>query len=204
MKSFQGVELDPRLSPQENVDRLFQLARKSERARPILEARLKEMDGAVARAEAGEGMEDAPLRTVAKRPAPSTRLPYRTFQSRDGLTILVGKGGRDNDLLTLEVAGPHDLFLHVRATPGSHVIVRLARDQQLPQETLLDAATLALHYSKSKLAAAADVSYTPRKHVSKPRGAKPGLVQVRHEKVLRLRREPERLARLLATAGAPE
>ena len=44
---------------------------------------------------------------------------------------------------------------------------------------------------------AADVAYTPRKFVKKPKGAKPGLVQVQREKVLRLRREPERLARLL-------
>ncbi len=51
-----------------------------------------------------------------------------------------------------------------------------------------------------RTAAAADVTYTPRKHVSKPKGAKPGLVTLRQEKVLRLRREPERLARLLMTA----
>ena len=48
-------------------------------------------------------------------------------------------------------------------------------------------------------ATAADVTYTPRRHVSKPKGAKPGLVTVRQEKVLRLRREPERLTRLLMT-----
>ena len=62
---------------------------------------------------------------------------------------------------------------------------------------LLDAATLALHYSKMRTATAADVSYCRRKFVSKPRGAKPGLVQVQREKVIRLRREPDRLTRLL-------
>ena len=45
--------------------------------------------------------------------------------------------------------------------------VRLLEDWRAP----LDAATLALHYSKMRSAKAADVSYTPRKYVSKPRGA---------------------------------
>ena len=52
-----------------------------------------------------------------------------------------------------------------------------------------------------RTANAADVTYTPRKFVSKPRGAKPGLVSVHREKVLHLRREPDRLARLLMTVG---
>ena len=84
----------------------------------------------------------------------------------------------------MRVAGPHDLFLHVRGTPGAHVIVPLNRGEDVPQETLLDAATLAVHYSKMRTAAAADVTYTPRKFVSKPRGAKPGLVSVHREKVM--------------------
>ena len=88
----------------------------------------------------------------------------------------------------------------MRGTPGSHVIVPLDKGREIPQETLLDAASLALHYSKMRSATAADITYTPRKFVSKPKGAKPGLVQVRREKVLRLRREPARLARLLGSA----
>jgi hypothetical protein len=51
-----------------------------------------------------------------------------------------------------------------------------------------------------RTAAAAEICYTPRRHVSKPKGSKPGLVQLAQEKVLRLRRDPERLARLLMSA----
>lgn len=201
MKRFQGVVLDPKLSPQENVERIFERARKADRARPILERRLGELEDWIRRAGQGEPV---PERVVAKRKpgAQARRLPYRTFTSADGRRILAGKGGRDNDETTLKVAGPHDLFLHVRGVPGSHVIVPLQRGEQVPEQTLLDAATLALHYSKSRSATSAEVTYTPRKFVSKPKGAKPGLVMVQREKVLRLRREPDRLARLLMTAGA--
>ena len=51
-------------------------------------------------------------------------------------------GGADNDATTLKVAGPHDLFLHVRGTPGAHVIVPLERGEEIAEQTLLDAATL--------------------------------------------------------------
>src|SRR5688572_22777459 len=51
--------------------------------------------------------------------------PYRTF-TVDGFDILVGRGDDDNEVLTFEVAEPHDLWLHVAGgTPGSHVIVRV-------------------------------------------------------------------------------
>ncbi|MGH7163835.1 MAG: NFACT RNA binding domain-containing protein, partial [Planctomycetota bacterium] len=202
MEVFEGVTLDPRFNPQENVEAIFERARKAARARPALEARLRELEAAIERAEAGEA--PATLAPSSRPPKPPPRLPYRTFLSADGLKILVGKGGADNDALTLRVAGPHDVFFHVRGTPGAHVIVPLGRGQPLPEQTLLDAATLALHYSRHRTAATADVTYTERRNVTKPKGAKPGLVEVRHEKVLRVRREAQRLARLLSGGGPDE
>lgn len=203
MEQFQGIPLDPRLPPAENVELLFQKARKAVRARPLIEARLAELRDALRRAEAGGELPRAAA--AARREAkPAPRLPYRTFLSADGLRILVGKGNADNDELTLRIAGPNDIFLHVRGTPGAHVIVPLGKGGEIPEQTLLDAASLALHYSKMRNAGAADVTWTPRRCVSKPRGAKPGLVQVREERVLRLRREPARLARVLSTAGGEE
>lgn len=198
MKSFQGIALDPRHTPQESVDRAFETARKAERARPALLKRLEELKGWLGRAEAGEALPEAVASRKGQPQEP--RRPYKVFLSADGRRILVGKGGRDNDETTLKVAGPHDLFLHTRGSPGAHVIVPLERGEEVPEQTLLDAATLALHYSKMRTAAAAEISYTPRRHVSKPKGAKPGLVQISHERVIRLRREPDRLARLLMSA----
>lgn len=202
-RSFRGIGLDPKLSPQENIERTFELARKAIRAQPILSERLVNANALLARVEAGEPVEERELpSTKPTREAP--RKPFRVFLSRDGRRILVGKGGADNDKLTMKIAGPHDLFLHVRNSPGSHVIVPLQRGESVPQETLLDAASLALHYSKMRSANAVEVSYTPRRNVSKPKGAKAGLVSVKQEKVLRLRREPDRVARLLATPAPPE
>ena len=138
MKKFRGVALQPRLSPQENVDRVFELARKAERARPALDARLQDLKALLASIEAGGPIpRQIQVRPKGERPPP--RRAYRVFWSKDRRRILVGKGGRDNDETTMRVAGPHDLFLHVRGTPGAHVIVPLQRGENVPQETLLDA-----------------------------------------------------------------
>jgi hypothetical protein len=47
--------------------------------------------------------------------------------------------------------------------------------------------------------AVCEVSYVERRYVRKPRGSAPGAVSYDHEKVLVLRVEPERVARLLAS-----
>jgi len=198
MAKFRGVALDKKLSPVENVDRIFLRARKAQRAKPALEQRRADLEEIKRRAVAGEFVPEKQI-PGRKGVAQTPRRPYRVFLCAGGDRILVGKGGRDNDETTLKVAGPNDLFLHVRGTPGAHVIVPLRKGEQVKEQTLIDAGHLALHYSKMRNAAAADVTYTPRRHVSKPKGAKPGLVTVRQEKVLRVRREPDRIARLLMT-----
>ena len=48
-----------------------------------------------------------------------------------------------------------------------------------------------------EIAGAVDVSYTPRKWVRKPKGAKPGLVQISNERTVRAGGDPGRLERLL-------
>ena len=57
----------------------------------------------------------------------------------------------------------------------------------------------AVRFSKSKNAGRADVHVVPIKNVKKPRGAKRGLVYVTGGKTVHLRREPERIERLLAS-----
>jgi predicted ribosome quality control (RQC) complex YloA/Tae2 family protein len=132
------------------------------------------------------------------REAP-TRKPYRRFGGHGGRAILVGRGAGDNDALTLRHTKPSDLWLHARGQRGAHVIVPLARGEDCPPELLLDAATLAVHFSAAKGEDRVEVQHTPKRHVRKPRGAAPGSVIVERERVLTLRHEPDRLARLIAS-----
>ena len=134
-----------------------------------------------------------PQRSGLKR---QTAIPYRQFYSKDGQAILVGKTAKDNDAVTFKVSKPDDLWLHARGTPGSHVVVKLEKKQQVPPETLKDAATLALFYSDLRKSGKGEVIYTLRKNVRKPKGAKPGAVMVTQEKSLWVFVDQARLDRL--------
>ena len=130
------------------------------------------------------------------------KVPYRRFASRSGMPILVGKDARRNDELTVTVARPGDLWLHAKGSAGAHVIVPgWSKQGNLDPETLLDAATLAAHFSDQRGESLVDVSYADRRHVRKRRGSAPGLVEVTAERVLLVRMEDERLGRLLASEG---
>jgi predicted ribosome quality control (RQC) complex YloA/Tae2 family protein len=157
-----------------------------------------------ARALGVRDQEAAPGRGRAKE---APRVPYTEYAGWGGGRILVGRGAADNDALTLRVAKPHDVWMHARGVAGAHVVVPLARGAQCPQGLLLDAATLAAHHSDARGADFVEVTWTERRYVRKPRKSPPGSVALDREKVLALRPEAERLARLLASrregASAP-
>jgi predicted ribosome quality control (RQC) complex YloA/Tae2 family protein len=129
---------------------------------------------------------------------------YRTFRSLSGVPLLVGRGAEQNDALTLRVARGNDLWLHARGLAGAHVVARLERGKAPDQDTLLDAAHLAVHFSDARGQPQADVAYTRAKHVRKPRGAAPGAVTYSQERVILLRFEQTRLERLLAEEEGAE
>ena len=131
------------------------------------------------------------------KPAARERTPYRTFFGRSGRKLLVGKGGADNDTLTLHVARPHDLWLHAKDRTGAHVIVSLDKGQTCPSQDLVDAAHLAAHFSDAREEKVVDIQYTDRRYLRKPKGSPPGFVVVDREKVLVLRVEPDLLRGLL-------
>ncbi|MGL4796657.1 MAG: Rqc2 family fibronectin-binding protein, partial [Paraclostridium sp.] len=97
------------------------------------------------------------------------------FISSDGFTILVGKNNKQNDHLTLKVANSDDIWMHTKNIPGSHVIIK-TDNRDVPDNTLLEAATLAAFFSKSKMSSQVPVDYTLKKNIKKPNGAKPGMV----------------------------
>ena len=125
------------------------------------------------------------------------RLPYRRFVGSGERDIWVGRGPEDNDALTLRHARPQDLWLHCRGRAGAHVVVRLGRGEAVASELLVDAATLAAHFSSARGEQTVEVSYVPRRFVHKRKGAPAGAVVVDRDKTLLLRVEPRRLARLL-------
>ena len=201
------VRVDPRLSGPANADRLFEKARRLERARRQVEARRadtrEKRQAALARETAALSARDvAELDAAAggptKRPGEAAAgggsLHYLTAR---GLSVLVGRGARENHRLTFAVAGPEDLWLHARDVPGAHVILR-DPEGRAGNEDVRDAAELAAFFSDARAQPRVDVHVTPRKHVRAARGGH-GRVRIAHSDTVRVTpRDPEgRLRRRL-------
>lgn len=104
-----------------------------------------------------------------------------------GWIVLAGRTDADNDELSVRLARPNDWWFHVRGMPGSHVVLR-ARDDAEPDRSVLEgAAAIAAYHSKARAGGVVPVSCTRAQFVSKPRGAKPGTVEIRKERVLKVR-----------------
>ena len=104
----------------------------------------------------------------------------RVAESPDGMTVLVGRTARDNDVLSLKLAAPADFWFHVAGESGSHVVVRNPdKLDTLPRETKRFAAALAAGYSKARRGGKVTVHMARAGDVTKPRGLAPGKVHLR-------------------------
>lgn len=216
------IALDPAEAVHDQMEALYKKARKLRGGEASVQQRLGEVDRSIdelraleQEVEATDPEDEAALDALEKRlrklgalpketagPRPKVQVNQgpRSFRTKEGHEVLVGRNDEENDRLTMRMARGNDLFFHVRGMPGSHVILRVDEKRPPNHESLLDAATVAVHWSKARnRGAAVDVSYTPRKWVKKPRGAKPGLVQISNEKTIRAGNDPERLRRILST-----
>jgi Predicted RNA-binding protein homologous to eukaryotic snRNP len=104
-----------------------------------------------------------------------------------GWEVLAGRTDADNDYLSLKLARPSDLWFHVRGMPGSHIVLRVPESATPGREVQELVAGIAAYHSKAREAGTVAVSCTEARHVSKPRGAKPGTVTIRKERVLKVR-----------------
>lgn len=104
--------------------------------------------------------------------------------SIDGFTIFVGKNNKQNDYLTCRIAKSSDLWFHTKDIHGSHVVLRLNKNNPATDSIIYKCATIAAYYSKAKLSQNVPVDYTYIKYVRKPNGAKPGMVIYTNNKTL--------------------
>ncbi len=201
------VQLDPKRTPSQNAELYFKKYKKARNGYPLVRDRLgrTEEDLSFLRSKESELETAADVRilfavrehlaargyvdqrTAGKRlPVPVTIPGVRRIVFQ-GWEIFVGKSAAGNDHLTQTIARPDDLWLHAEGLPGSHVLVKNPRKADIPDEILLHAASLAARYSKGSQAGKVPVTYTRARYVSKPKGAKPGLVVLSRRKTVMVR-----------------
>lgn len=114
-----------------------------------------------------------------------------------GFLILAGRNAKENDELLRHYAKGNDMWLHTRDFPGGYVFIKFRRDKTIPLEVLLDAANIAVLYSKGKNLKSVDLYYTQVRYLRRPKEGKTGLILPTQEKNLTIKPDPQRIARLL-------
>ena len=200
------LELDPRLSAHENAQRLYKRYQKARDAAEAVERELFDLAAEEERwhrhaerlAEADAAELQAFLdkhRVVRAGAAKSKELrPGLEFAS-GAFTLWVGRNARENDELLRRYVRGSDLWLHTRDVPGGYVFVRAVKGKTIPLETLLDAGTLAVVYSKAR-DGRADLYYTPVKYLRRAKNGPLGTVLPTHERNLTVTVDRRRVDRL--------
>jgi len=199
------IELDPQISPSANAQKQFKLYNKAKRSRNIItkliaenedslrlvseyEMRVENADTISELQKAREEMEK--LNWIKSKQKPKKggnkeQSAFLKFESPDGFQVYVGRNSKENDQIIRTIATKHDMWLHAKQMPGSHVLVRNPeRKPGIPMPTLLFSAKTAAYFSKGKHSTAVPVDYTWAKYVVKPKGSNPGFVTYTHEKTL--------------------
>lgn len=115
--------------------------------------------------------------------------PGRKFSLSDGFIAYVSKSSKDADQLLKKTASGNDWWFHIRDYEGSHVIVKNKNNKTLSENARLQAALLALMYSKSSKAKEGDIYFTQVKYLHKPNTGTPGLVFPTKEKNIHIVRD---------------
>ena len=209
-QSLVTIELDEKLKARENILLYYD---KYQKAKGTYENALGEVEKAKEALEREqlhfEHLLDPALSKddairAFKKELSDAASPTSTEQKSPGLvihsgqfTLLVGRNAKENDELLRHHVRGNDYWMHTRDFPGGYVFIKFVKNKSVPLDVLLDAANLALVFSKAKAQGKADLYYTQVKHLRRAKGGKTGLVLPTQEKNLTVVLDESRLARLL-------
>ncbi|MDD5952395.1 MAG: NFACT RNA binding domain-containing protein [Oscillospiraceae bacterium] len=199
-----AVKLNPLLTPSQNAQKYYKEYRKAKTAEEKLQEQIamaqeelqyldtvqEELSRASTEQELSEIrqelLEQGYIRQTKQKKQkgkiPAASAPME-FSSSDGFRILVGRNNRQNDRLTMKMANNNDLWLHVKDHPGSHTVI-VSDHKAISETAILEAAQIAAYFSRCRESSQVPVDYTEVRHVSKPNGAKPGMVIYTHQKTV--------------------
>ena len=186
------IELNPLISPNENLDRIYKKYNKVKRGLTNALRREKEIKEEINYVESTllfieNSIDVVSLREIEeeliklnyikslhnkKKNKIKKEVKYGMIEGEDYL-ILYGRNNLENDNLTFKVSAKDDYWFHVKDIPSSHIILKTSK---LTDELIVKSAQVSAYFSKANLGEKVTVDYTLRKNVSKPNGTKPGFV----------------------------
>ncbi len=213
----QLIVLDPLAEPTQIIAKRFKQSKKLKASLPYSEKRIEELAKKVQ--EQQHLLEHVQLATTLEQlqllTTPSTQkkslkvvqtqanLPYREFLTEKGYKIWVGKNAKSNDQLTFSYAKGLDWWFHVKGYAGSHVILKVPKQQEPDQDAIQDAILLAILYSKGKDKGKVEVCVTQCKFVSKLAKSSAGKVQISKHKLYYAEYKEERFKQLKERQKSP-
>ena len=187
------IPLDPTSTPQENAQRFFAKYNKQKRTFEALTQLIRETKDEISYLESIQtsldiAMTEDDLAAIKEELSETGYVRRKTVRkkiklkneplhyiSSDGFHMYVGKNNLQNDALTFDFAAGCDWWFHAKQAPGSHVIVK-TNGEELPDCTFEEAGKLAAYYSSMRGSEKVEIDYIEKKHIKKPKGAKPGFV----------------------------
>lgn len=188
------INLDPLLSPNDNLNFYYNKYNKGKRTISALNLRLSDIQNEIKYFEEIKmfiekendfiGIEEIENElnlsdngNKIKNKIKLNKTKKRELLSFDykGFQIFVGRNNKENEEISFSKGQPNDIWMHIKDIPGSHVLI-LRNNQELPEDVLIYAANLACEYSKAKKGDKVTVDYCERKFVKKIKNSKPGNV----------------------------
>ena len=200
-----SISLDPALSPNENLEKLYQRYRKDRRASEMAAEEAEEIRKEISATEERykallESASSEKLRKETEKPSDRRSDDDKkpgVWVSVKGFDIIVGRNAKENDEILRRYTRGSDLWLHTRDFAGGYVIIKAQKGKTVPLPVLLDAASLAIHYSKAKRNGKADLYYTEVKYLRRAKDGKTGLVLPTQERNLSVTLDEKRVKEIL-------
>ncbi len=187
------IKLNPAISPAQNAQKYYKDYNRAKTAEQMLTVQIQKAEeelvyldslrDVLARATTEkelnqirlEFMEQGYIKRGKGNHKKPQQLPPLEYTTSDGFKVLVGRNNKQNDQLTLKTANNRDVWFHTKDIPGSHTVV-ITDGKEISDTAILEACQIAAYHSKGKESYNVPVDYTLIKYVSKPSGAKPGMV----------------------------
>ena len=208
------LNLDERLTPAQNAQRLYKRYNKAKTAEIELTKQislaeeelvyLESVEDALSRAETDQDL--AEIRDELHQAGYASRMKVTAprkqkapiaaqYRTDDGLRVLCGKNNLQNEYITHKLAGKDDYWFHAKGRPGSHVVMFRGEGEPTDRD-FTQAAEIAAYHSGAADGQNVAVDYTLARHVKKPAGGKPGLVIYHTNWTAYVTPDPETVKRL--------
>lgn len=171
------IDLDPLLSPSQNLNHIFNKYKKSKRAIEHLNEQIENTKNDIVYYECLQEQlqisKNLDLKEIISELNISSKLPKNRKKTKPNITIYndlldnviyVGKNNIQNNYLTHTLANKNDYFFHVKNIPGSHTILRV---KEINDDVVYLAGAIAAYHSKAKNSSNVGVDYTKVKNVKK-------------------------------------